>query len=173
MQHRRCASSSFQIAVLIYRFKFAATPARARRAISWPTTKPTTTRARTYGVDDVHAAGLYRLENNSIKDKVVAGIFISSLKRFLRSKKLKPTHNKNPDKMKSLFILFAIVAVVAAFPEPDRERRGLLGAPAVALARPALAPAVAIAPAPIAIAPAPALVAAPALGAAPWGLKGW
>ncbi|KAK1126366.1 hypothetical protein K0M31_005004 [Melipona bicolor] len=74
--------------------------------------------------------------------------------------------------MKSLFILFAIVAVVAAFPEPDRERRGLLGAPAVALARPALAPAVAIAPAPIAIAPAP-LVAAPALGAAPWGLKGW
>ena len=96
MQHRRCASSSFQIGVLIYRFKFATTPARARRATAWPTTKPTTTRVRTYRVDDVHAGELYRLENNSIKDKVVARIFISSLKRFLRSKKLKPTHNNKP-----------------------------------------------------------------------------
>ncbi|CAD1478302.1 unnamed protein product, partial [Heterotrigona itama] len=125
MQHRRCASSSFQIAVLIYRFKFATTPARARSATAWPTTKPATTRVRTYRVDDVHAGGLYRLENNSIKDK---------------------------------FILFAIVAVVAAFPEPERERRGLLAAPALALARPALAPAIALA----APAPAPIAIAAPA-----------
>ncbi|XP_043526618.1 uncharacterized protein LOC122537489 isoform X2 [Frieseomelitta varia] len=109
---------------------------------------------------------------DSIKDKVVARIFISSLKRFLRSKKLKPTHNKNPDKMKSLFILFAIVAVVAAFPEPERERRGLLAAPAIALARPALAPAVAIAPAPIAIAAPAPLLAAPAIAAGPWA-KAW
>ncbi|XP_017765883.1 PREDICTED: uncharacterized protein LOC108554969 isoform X1 [Eufriesea mexicana] len=78
--------------------------------------------------------------------------------------------------MKSLLILFAIFAVVAAFPEQERERRGILAAPALAApwvggAKIAAAPAVAIAAAPKLLA-APAVVAAPAL-AAPWGLKGW
>ncbi|XP_012152905.1 apidermin 2 [Megachile rotundata] len=78
--------------------------------------------------------------------------------------------------MKSLLILFAIVAVVAAFPEPEqeRERRGILAAPA--LATPWIAPKIAAAPVAIAAAPkllaAPAVVAAPALAPA-WGLKGW
>ncbi|KOC70071.1 hypothetical protein WH47_08332 [Habropoda laboriosa] len=72
--------------------------------------------------------------------------------------------------MKSLLILFAIVAVVAAFPEQERERRGILAAPA--LAAPWISPKIA-APA-VAIAAAPKLVAAPAVVAAPgWGLKGW
>ncbi|XP_033188262.1 cuticle protein 16.5-like isoform X1 [Bombus vosnesenskii] len=78
--------------------------------------------------------------------------------------------------MKSLLILFAIVAVVAAFPEPERERRGILAAPA--LAAPAWVAAPKIAAAPVAIAApkllaAPAVVAAPALAAPAWGLKGW
>lgn len=58
-------------------------------------------------------------------------------------------------------ILFAIVAVVAAFPEFERERRGVVAAPALAAVP--LAPAVALAPkvAPaIALAPAPRLLAA-------------
>lgn len=54
-------------------------------------------------------------------------------------------------------ILFAIVAVVAAFPEPERERRGILAAPA--LAAPAWVAAPKIAAAPVAIA-APKLLAA-------------
>lgn len=54
-------------------------------------------------------------------------------------------------------ILFAIVAVVAAFPELERERRGVIAAPAlaavplaptIALAAPKVAPAIALAPAP-------------------------
>lgn len=56
-------------------------------------------------------------------------------------------------------ILFAIVAVVAAFPEPERERRGILAAPA--LAAPAWVAAPKIAAAPVAIAaPAAKLLAA-------------
>ncbi|XP_076628464.1 apidermin 2 isoform X2 [Colletes latitarsis] len=74
--------------------------------------------------------------------------------------------------MKFLVILFAIVAIVAAFPEQERERRGILAAPA--LAAPWVAgPKLAAAPA-IAVAAAPKLLAAPAVVAAPaWGLKGW
>ncbi|XP_031842420.1 apidermin 2 [Nomia melanderi] len=78
--------------------------------------------------------------------------------------------------MKSLVILFAIFAIVAAFPEQERERRGILAAPA--LAAPWVAgPKIAAAPIAVAAAPkllaAPAVVAAPALAAAPWGLKAW
>ncbi|CAK9820936.1 hypothetical protein ANTPLA_LOCUS10976 [Anthophora plagiata] len=76
--------------------------------------------------------------------------------------------------MKFLFVLFAIVAVVAAFPEQERERRGILGVPAVAgpwIGASNIAPAVAIAAGPKLLA-APAVVAAPALAPA-WGLKGW
>ncbi|XP_076766380.1 apidermin 2 isoform X2 [Xylocopa sonorina] len=91
---------------------------------------------------------------------------------FEFSKKLKQ-HNK-PNKMKYLLILFAIVALAAAFPEQERERRGILAAPALAtpwIAAPKIAaPAVAIAAAPKLLA-AP-VVAAPALAPA-WGLKGW
>ncbi|CAK9795130.1 hypothetical protein ANTQUA_LOCUS221 [Anthophora quadrimaculata] len=90
------------------------------------------------------------------------------------SKKLKQPNKKPPVKMKFLFVLFAIVAVVAAFPEQERERRGILAAPAVAapwIAAPKIAPAVAIATGPKLLA-APAVVAAPALAPA-WGLKGW
>ncbi|XP_006612264.1 cuticle protein 16.5-like isoform X1 [Apis laboriosa] len=77
--------------------------------------------------------------------------------------------------MKSLLILFAIVAVVAAFPELERERRGVIAAPAlaavplaptIALAAPKIAPA-------IALAPAPKLLAAPAVVAAPGPWKAW
>ncbi|XP_076239405.1 apidermin 2 [Calliopsis andreniformis] len=79
--------------------------------------------------------------------------------------------------MKYLMILFAIVAVVAAYPEPERERRGILAAPALAApAAWAVAPKIAAAPIAVATGPkllaAPALVAAPAL-AAPWALKAW
>ncbi|XP_053978887.1 cuticle protein 16.5-like isoform X1 [Hylaeus volcanicus] len=78
--------------------------------------------------------------------------------------------------MKFLVILFAIVAVVAAFPEQERERRGILAGPALAWAA---APKVTVAAAPIAIAAAPKLLAAPAVAVAapalaPWGaLKAW
>nr|AER08514.1 apidermin 2 [Apis cerana cerana] len=74
--------------------------------------------------------------------------------------------------MKSLLILFAIVAVVAAFPEFERERRGVVAAPALAAVP--LAPAVALAPkvAPaIALAPAPRLLAALVAAPGPW--KAW
>ncbi|XP_054002717.1 uncharacterized protein LOC128889277 isoform X2 [Hylaeus anthracinus] len=78
--------------------------------------------------------------------------------------------------MKFLVILFAIVAVVAAFPEQERERRGILAGPALGWAA---GPKVAVAAAPIAIATAPKLLAAPVAVAAPalapaWGgLKAW
>ncbi|XP_076174979.1 apidermin 2 [Ptiloglossa arizonensis] len=76
--------------------------------------------------------------------------------------------------MKSLVILFAIIAVVVAFPEQERERRGILAAPALAapwVAAPKIA-------APIAIAAAPKLLAAPAVVASPvlapaLGVKAW
>ena len=78
--------------------------------------------------------------------------------------------------MKYLVVLFAIVAVVAANPEPERERRGaILAAPA--LAAPWGIPNIAAAP--IALAPAAKVLAAPAtlVGApalAGWGgLKAW
>ncbi|KZC14134.1 hypothetical protein WN55_06366 [Dufourea novaeangliae] len=71
-------------------------------------------------------------------------------------------------------ILFAIVAIVAAFPEQERERRGILAGPA--LASPWIGSNIAAAPIAIAAGPkllaAPAVVAAPAL-ASPWGLKAW
>ncbi|XP_076656468.1 apidermin 2 [Halictus rubicundus] len=77
--------------------------------------------------------------------------------------------------MKSLVILFAILAVVAAFPEQERERRGILGG--AALASPWIG-ASNIAAGPIAVAAVPKLLAAPAVVAAPalaspWGLKAW
>ncbi|XP_076287575.1 apidermin 2 [Lasioglossum baleicum] len=80
--------------------------------------------------------------------------------------------------MKSLVILFAIFAIVAAFPEQEqeRERRGILGG--AALAGPWIgAPSIAAAPIGVAavgpkLLAAPAVVAAPAL-ASPWGLKAW
>ncbi|XP_076673513.1 apidermin 2 isoform X2 [Andrena cerasifolii] len=76
--------------------------------------------------------------------------------------------------MKYLVVLFAIVAIVAANPEPERERRGILGAPALAAGWGI--PNIAAAPVAIATGPkllaAPAVVAAPALGG--WGgLKAW
>ncbi|XP_034174049.1 apidermin 2 [Osmia lignaria lignaria] len=77
--------------------------------------------------------------------------------------------------MKFLFILFAIVAIVAAYPEQEvRERRGILGGPVLSSGW--IGPKIAAAPVAIAAGPkllaAPAVVAAPALAPA-WGLKGW
>ncbi|XP_078035243.1 apidermin 2 [Augochlora pura] len=73
--------------------------------------------------------------------------------------------------MKSLVILFAIFAIVAAFPEQERERRGILAGPA--LAAPALVSQGWVAAAPAAkILAAPAIVSAPAL-AGGWAGKVW
>ena len=72
--------------------------------------------------------------------------------------------------MKYLVVLFAIVAIVAANPEPERERRGILAGAGLASPWGGIP---SIAAAPVAIATGPKLLAAPAAVVAAPALGGW